>query len=120
MRLGYILAKKFQKDRKTSWNSISCPILGHRSVVTVGEGTEDAPNLSAEGGTENVAWSDRVTNAEIRKRIQRTWWQRLTVSSGNGVAMWQMGTEATSMWDVRLGKTVLGGGRPYGQTRSRE
>jgi hypothetical protein len=37
-------------------------------MVTVGEGTEDAPSLLAEGGTENVAWSDRVTNAEIWNR----------------------------------------------------
>jgi hypothetical protein len=31
------------------------PIVGRRSMVTVGEGTEDAPNLSAEGVTENTA-----------------------------------------------------------------
>jgi len=34
-------------------------------MVTFGEGTEDALNLLAEGGTDNGAWSDRVTNTEI-------------------------------------------------------
>jgi hypothetical protein len=54
---------------KTSWIPLYFPSYsGRRSMVTLGEGTEDAPNLSAEVGTENVAWSDRVTNAEIRKR----------------------------------------------------
>ena len=37
-------------------------------MVTVGEGTEDVLNLLAEGGTENGAWSDRVTNAGIWNR----------------------------------------------------
>ena len=37
-------------------------------MATVGEGTEDALNLLAEGGTENGAWRDRVTNAEIWNR----------------------------------------------------
>jgi len=56
------------KERRHGFLCISRPILGRRSMVTVGEGTEDAPSLLAEGGTENVAWSDRVTNAEIWNR----------------------------------------------------
>jgi hypothetical protein len=64
----YWLKNSKNKERRHGFLCISRPILGRRSMVTLGEGTEDAPNLSAEGGTENVAWSDRVTNAEIRKR----------------------------------------------------
>jgi hypothetical protein len=62
----YWLKNSKNKGRHHGFLCISRPILGRRSVVTVGEGTEDAPNLSAEGGTENVAWSDRVTNAAVR------------------------------------------------------
>jgi len=69
--LGYILAKIIPKtETHHRFLCISRPILGRRSMVTLGEGTEDAPNLSAEGGTENVAWSDRVTNAEILEEKQ--------------------------------------------------
>ena len=54
------------KERRHGFLCISRPILERRSMVTVGEETEDAPNLSTEGGTENVAWSNEVTNAEMR------------------------------------------------------
>ena len=66
--ITYWLKNSKNKERRHGFLCISRPILGLRSMVTVGEGTEDAPTLSAEGGTENVAWSDRVTNTEIWKR----------------------------------------------------
>ena len=62
----YWLKNSKNKERCHVFLCISRPILGRRSMVTVVEGTEDTPNLSAEGGTGNVAWSDRVTNVEIR------------------------------------------------------
>jgi hypothetical protein len=50
--LWYILAKKFKnKESPHGFLYISHPTLGCRSMVTVGEETEDAPNFSAESGT---------------------------------------------------------------------
>ena len=120
--LVYILAKKFQKQRKMSCIPVYFPSYfrapkhGHCRRRNRRYSKLVSGRWNGECYMERQ--SDECWNTEHKNHDEHDgsgWESKVEMSRPCGRR-----AQATSVWDFRIGKSVLGDQRPEGQTRSRE